>query len=117
MQKEEMLRLEAEEALELVKQELNRQVQLYRVHMREERERTITLEKELHGQSVRTQQLEELLKLRELEIEQLKDELRQAQERENKRSAPSSPQSEQLSQESSPLSSSRSKEKRVWTLL
>ncbi|ELR10964.1 uncharacterized protein ACA1_103210 [Acanthamoeba castellanii str. Neff] len=115
MKKEEMLRQEAEEDLELVKQELNRQVQLYRVHMREEREKVIALEKELQGQSIHTQQLEAMLQLRDGQIEELEESLRQAADQEKGRSAT------QLNGEGSgspsPNSSRSADKKRVFTIM
>jgi hypothetical protein len=110
-----MLRREAEEDLEMVKQELNRQIQLYRVHMREEREKTIALEKELQSQSIHTQQLEEMLKLRDGQIEELEETLRQSSEREKRLSGHADGRTTSA-QEGSPSSRSTDK-KRVFTIM
>lgn len=70
-----MLRQQAEEQLELEKQELNRQLKRLQADLREEREKSIVLEKELGCQSLRAHQTEEELRRRIEELELLRDTL------------------------------------------
>jgi len=110
MKKEERLRQEAEADLELIKHESNKSVQTYVAQLREQIEKATMLKEELNLERKKNSQLTELVQKQEQQIQELEAQRQTQQDQTNHESANSK-------QHSLSLSSSRSREKRVFTII
>ncbi len=107
------MRLEAEESLEMVKQELNRQTKLYQAHLKLEREQNVKLQDALQEQMNIANEFEEQLQDQANKIKMLEQLLAQHEE-EKARQSREQQVKEDYSQEPAPRSIEK---KRVWTII